>query len=532
MIWLLVGCATPPDRLPAGNAGSATLEQLGVVTCLDPAARDAAPFEIVELPGEVVASEPPEGGQYDGGGMAVGDFDGDGLLDLYLPNTGPDQLYLGSGAGFVSADDRLPDAGRAADRSTGAATADVDGDGDLDLFIADQGGDQQIWLNQDGVFSFDESGVAGGGWDGVGGTFADFDGDGDVDLFAYAHYEGHELSDGMVAGKMPPGHPDALYRNRGDGTFEDVSSLLPLALRGDSYTLAAGWYPDASVGAFTLFVVNDFGPFSVPNMALRWNGESLDDVSDEIGFNLAIYGMGLGVGDLNDDGTPDFAMTSWDQLALQLSSPSGWFDAALARGFTPLGDDRHVAWGVVLADLDNDGDLDAPVSFGTLQMPDEIRTQLEDELGLHNPLVQRDALYVQGGDGVFTEEAEAWGVADGGTERGVLAVDIDRDGWLDLIKRDALGPTKVYHARCGAEAWLEVGFAGEGVAARVDVNADGRNQFRWISAGGEGFASGGPPEAHFGLATANTVSLEVVWPDGSHDEFFDIPTRQRVIVSR
>ncbi len=531
MVWLLLGCVPPAATPPAGDSASAMLVEFGVVECVAPDERALARFDSVELPGEIVPGEPAEGGQYDGGGMAVGDFDADGFLDLFLPNTGPDQLYVGSADGLVNADDRLPAAGRLDDRSTGASTADVDGDGDFDLFVADQGGDQQIWTNDGGVFSESDAGVAGQAWHGIGGTFSDYDADGDLDLFAYAHYEGHELADGMVAGRMPLGHPDALYRNRGDGTFEDVSTLLPDSLLGPAYTLAAGWYPDAS-GAPLLFVVNDFGPFAVPNLALRWTGSAFVDVSAEVGFNLAMYGMGLGVGDLNDDAVPDFAISSWDQLALQISSPGGWFDAAAARGFMPVGEDRHVAWGTVLADLDNDGDLDVPVAFGALQMPAEIREQLHAELGLGNPLAQRDALFVQAANGSFDEEADAWGVADAGTERGLLAVDLDRDGWLDLVKRDVLGPTRVYHARCGEQAWLEVGFTGQAVGARVDVVAGDRTQHRWISAGGEGFASGGPPIAHFGLGDAGTVGVSVMWPDGTQDQFPDVATRQHVVVSR
>ncbi|HND29944.1 MAG TPA: CRTAC1 family protein [Myxococcota bacterium] len=531
MLLLLLACTSSKTDDSGTSLAGITLGQ--PVVCKDPSAREEAPFDRVTLAGEIVGEQPNDAGQYDGAGIAAADFDGDGFLDLFLPNTGEDQLYLGGLEGRLrNADDRLPAAALESDRSTGTATADVDGDGDLDLFLADQGGAPEIWLNEGGSFVVADTGLIDEGLHGVSGSFGDMDADGDLDLFVLNHYEGPELHDGMMAGHMEVGHPDRLYRNEGGGHFVDISDQLPAELLGDSYTLVAGWYDIDGDDVSELYVVNDFGSYSVPNRMLRREGEAMVPMAASAGLDVPVFGMGLGVGDLNDDGIPDFAVSSWDQMVLLVSMGDRWFDTAQARGFVPQGDDRHVAWGVVLADLDNDGDLDAPVSFGQLQMPEEVRQEVENELHLGNPLVQRDALYIQGADGNFTEEAEAWGVADTGVGRGTLAVDIDRDGWLDLVKRDILGPTNVYHARCGAESWLEVGFDSPAVGARVEVSAEGKTWRRWIGAGSEGFASGSPMEAHFGLGDVEQVDLLVHWPDGAETVYPDIGTRRRVVVSR
>ncbi len=531
ILLLLYACSG--EKVPAPAVPGIELGE--VVVCADPGARAGSPFEVVELPDQIVAAEPSDAGQYDGAGVSVEDYDGDGRLDLFLPNTGLDQLYLGSADGLVNADDHLPERALEADRSTGTATADVDGDGQPDLLIADQGGAPQIWLNQGGVFEESDAGLGDEGLHGAGGAFDDFDGDGDLDLFLINHYEGGELADGMLTGNMPPGHPDRLFVNEGNGHFADESSRLPAELLGESFTLAGGWYDVDGDGARELYVVNDFGSLAAPNRMLKYDGERFVVMDASLGLDVRVYGMGLGVGDLNGDTVPDFAVTSWDQLVLLLSGGGAWYESSLALGFVPEGDDRHVAWGVVFADLDNDGDLDAPVNFGQLQMPEDVAEQFEAELALGNPREQRDALYIQGEDGSFVESAEAWGVADPGLSRGVLAVDLNRDGWLDLVKRDVAGPTLVYQARCGSEAWLEVDFSVPAVGARVEVSLGGKSWTRWVVAGSESFASGGPMEAHFGLGNLPPdsdprVDLRVTWPDGTTSQWEGIGVNRRVTV--
>lgn len=216
MLLYFLACTPDGSGENVKNLDNITIGQ--PVQCADPSAREEAKFDPIVLPMELIGEQPEDAGQYDGAGIAAADFDGDGFLDLFLPNTGPDQLYLGGVGGRLrNADERLPATALEPDRSTGASTADVDGDGDLDLFLADQGAAPEIWLNEGGTFVVATTGLADEGLHGVNGSFGDMDGDGDLDLFVLNHYEGPELHEGMLVGKMEVGHPDRLYENQGDG---------------------------------------------------------------------------------------------------------------------------------------------------------------------------------------------------------------------------------------------------------------------------------------------------------------------------
>ena len=122
--------------------------------------------------------------------------------------------------------------------------------------------------------------------------------------------------------------------------------------------------------------------------------------------------------------------------------------------------------------------------------------------------------------------------------RGLLAVDLDRDGWVDLVKRDLNGPSTVHWARCGDAVWLEVslrqgGFNRNAVGARVEVEALGHHHVRSIRAGGTSFASAGPPYAHTGLGRATHVDrVQVTWPDGERSVLVDLDVNQHITITR
>lgn len=269
-----------------------------------------------------------------------------------------------------------------------------------------------------------------------------------------------------------------------------------------------------------IYVVNDFGSRLTPNTLLFNDGTGHFQESPPNGSQVAACGMGLGIGDINEDGLPDFLVTSVDRLYLLESVEGfGWVDTALARGLTvPEGHDRHVAWGAQLEDFNNDGLLDAYVAYGHLRTEEE--EEFEEYFGTANPLNQKDALFLQNPDGSFSQVAEQWGIANPGRNHGVATGDLNRDGWLDLATRDRGGPFVLHLSRCGKEHWLQISLSGErpnasAIGARVEVEAGGYTQRRWIFAGGTGVGSSGPPVAHFGLGETETVdAIRVFWPDG------------------
>lgn len=441
-----------------------------------------------------------------GQGLAAGDLDGDGVLDLLLPSAGGVRLYLGRPDGPVDATDRLPPAAAAPYRA--ASVADADGDGDLDGFL---GGREipDLLLRNDGAGNFSAEEITAGPRT-LGSSWGDVDGDGDLDL-AVAN-GAHDTAPG-------------LFLNRGDGTFEDRSDLLPPGfLQGDTFLLTLADLDGD--GDPDLYRVNDF--LGRVGNALAWNeGGAFRADGGTAGLDVAICAMGLGLGDVDGDGLPDLALSDCEDLWLFESSPLGiWADTAGARGLrTDPASARQVPWGMELVDVDNDGDLDLGAAYGFIDDPDwEVQ------------LRQRDGLYLQGEDGRFAEVSSAWGLEALGNHRGFLLTDLDGDGWADWVKQDLQGRARWYRQRCGEAAWLTVHLRQEGpnpfaVGAKVVARDGDRAWTTWIRAGGTSLASGGPPEARFGLADADAVDLEVTFPDGTRAGWADVPTRRAVWLS-
>lgn len=495
MVFLAACAANTPVEEPV--AAAIRVEIGEEVVCADPSARGEARYDGFAL--GVVGTQ---------GGVLVADLDGDEALDLYLPQAGPDALWLGDGTGDFTAGS-LPE-----EQALGetAVAGDLEGDRDLDVYVGNRGPDLLL-RNDGGSFVAEElpndaytSAVAMG----------DIDGDDDLDVFAGRYPDGELDLDAITAGTASSGG-NGLYENDG-GALVDVSERLPAEVAG-GLTYAVVLQDLDGDGAADLYTVNDFGMWMGANGLARGDGEGNFSAATN-SLAIATYGMGVATGDLNGDRLPDLLVTSWGELHLLLSDRGDWYDAAAARGLHGA----HVGWGTELADFDDDADLDALVVYGHLPLP-EGETFTETN-GLSNPDAQPDALFVQG-EG-FVDEAAAWNLDDDGVGRGVVVADLDRNGWLDVVRTDLEGTLDVQLARCGEADWLEVELRQPGpnafaVGARIDVG----EQTRWITAGG-GLGSGGPPEAHFGTGGEMTVT----WPDGAVSTVRDPGPRRRVRVVR
>jgi len=487
-----------------------------------------------------------------GGGVAAGDYNGDGHLDLYVTNSvGPNALFRNQGDGsFIDVaapagvDD--PDA-----TGYGAGWADYDNDGDLDLYVASFGA-SKLFRN-DGNDSFTDvtaaSGVADPDADHrtMGVAWGDYDGDGFLDLLVVRHLI--EIGGKLAldtSGLARASRPLALFHNEGDGTFTNVTSLLSDNMEYPSPVKGAGFKPAFldydNDGDTDIYVVNDFGAANYPNVLWRNDGKDstgnvkFTDVSEESGTDLEIFGMGLAVGDYDNDGDFDLYMTDIGEGEFMENRGDGTFVNRTESTGTGRGniagnwfDDMSVSWGTVFADLDNDGRLDLYTVAG--QMDNDPCFNMEN---------QPNALFFNMGNGTFSGVSEACGADDPGTGRGVAHGDFNGDGLIDLFvvnmgTRDGeSGTSRLFiNASENGNNWLRVMPRGTesnrfGIGARVVVTIGGAMQVREMGASQSHMSNSVVP-VHFGLGSAETVdAIEVRWPSGKTQRLENVPVNQQL----
>ncbi len=536
---LLVAC-TGDDDVGGGAVDpppvvEAELVEGLVQECVAPGLRSDRHFDR-----RIGGEQPMQEANLVGGGLIVDDFDGDGLLDLFLPSEQTVQLWYGSGdGGFDETDSALT--GIDLSNAVGGSAVDYDADGDLDLFVLRWEQPNALLSNEGGRSWIEVAASVGLGDTALksqSGSWADIDADGDLDLFVGSYGE-WTIVDVNTPGSDCSDHvaePAELYRNEGDGTFTDISDLLPDEVH-DGYSFMSGWYDLDGDSYPELFSVHDDGGCAPSVLVDNEGGKSLS-VDVESGFHPRSHDMGMAVADLNGDELPDFLLTSWKDIAYVESQqvPVGangvvWAEPADDLGLVPkygVGTAEQVyGWGAEFGDVDNDTDHDAVMVFGFWSTYDGA------------PLNQRDGLWLQDG-GQFDNVAQAdqWQVNDLGISRGVVLADVNNDGWLDMVRRQLNGPTLMDLSRCGEESWLRVRLEAPGanpraIGAMVRVTVAGESQVRWLHSGSSGLYSGSPLEVHFGLGSAESIDrLDVVWPDASMTSFADVTPRQQLVVRR
>ncbi len=502
---------------------AATVLEIGTeVLCTSPSVRSLLGAYTVPTGGGDWATQPYDPNEttlFTAGGITVEDLNGDGMMDLWLPGHERSRLYL-QGPNFSFTDVTATHLPGDDSRGVSAIPGDPDGDGDLDIFIASYKGQDRL-LRNDGTGHFDShpwSSDVGGEPDArsANATWGDIDNDGDLDLYVTVY--------GQMYSSPPAGHPNRLYENTGSG-FVDISDRLPPESQ-TSFTFVAVFQDLNGDHLPELYLDNDHGDRE-PNLLLWNRGTHFEADDGAMGLNVAIQGMGVYADDIDGDGEIDWAMSSWFANRLMIRTHTGfWLDRHQQLGFrgdAPLG--QHVAWGPDGGDLDNDGDLDLVHGYG-------------DIWNQSSPDAQPDEVFLQEDDGTFTPVGSAIGFDHPGQTRGVLAVDMNADGWLDLVRRDLIGPATVQLARCGEDSWLKVHLQQPGnnrlaVGAVVRLRQGDQLWSREVRGGGISVFSARPTTAHFGLGDLDTVeTLEVQWPDGAVDTFSDVPTRRDVVVHR
>jgi hypothetical protein len=424
----------------------------------------------------------------------------------------------------------------------GCATGDVDGDGDLDLFVSNFGPDVLLLNRGDGTFErrSREAGLGDSRW-GASACFFDFDGDGALDLYVatYLHYDPPKPCTTAAGSKeycgpdAYRGVPDIVYRGRGDGTFVDVSEQAGVAARPNKGlgVVCADFdgdrRPDVYVAndgeANQLWINQGDGTFEEQAML---QGAAVND------FGRPEAGMGIAAGDADGDGELDLFVTHLNRETntLYRRRGGGFLDATGTAGLGPasLG---ATGFGTAFFDADNDGDLDLAVANGRVRREvaaggtqGEAGPEVSERL---REYAERNLFFINDGQGGFEDASDRAGdfTAVAEISRGLMVGDLDGDGALDLVVTQTDGPARIFHNELPERGhWLAVRavdprFHREALGALVEVRAGDRRWRRPVLAA-QSYLSAMPTLVHFGLGPNRHVDAVVVdWPDGLREAF-------------
>ena len=511
-----------------------------------------------------------------GSGVALFDYDNDGWLDIFLVNgTSLDpkvrdarpRSYLFHNNRDGTFTDVTEKAGLTCSGwGQACCVGDYDNDGFDDLFVTYWGRNVLYHNNGDGTFTDVslKAGVAGSTdrW-GAGCCFLDYDRDGHLDLFVanYVNFDparaprpGSSASCRYNTIPVPcgpqgfAGGTNLLYRNRGDGTFVDVSEPSRIALpRGSSSTafVSDNWQPTGSygMGAVAADFDNDGWPDiyvacdTAPSLLYRNNHDGTfreTAVAAGCAFDkdgAALGGMGVGVGDYDNDGWLDIVRTNFSEQVTTLyhNYGAGFEDASLRGG---LGLNRkYVGFGVGFLDFDNDGWADILIANG------HVYSQIEGK-NLHVKYREPKLLYRNLGGGRFEDVSQKSGPAilAANLGRGCAFGDFDNDGDVDVIVNNLDGPpTLLRNDGASGNHSVLIKCVGtrsnrSGIGARVRVTCGTHRQIGEVMSGSS-YYSQNDLRLHFGVGRAAAVdAVEVTWPSGLKEAFKDLPANHLFVI--
>jgi len=482
-----------------------------------------------------------------GGGVALLDYNNDGLLDIFVVNGGHlepgmrppenfdrrlprywNRLYRQNTDGTftdVTEAAGLANAGDA-NYGMGVAAGDYDNDGFTDLYVTSYGKNILYHNNGNGTFTdvSARAGVAAGGWSASAG-FVDYDNDGRLDLFVTRYMEWDTQHSKACARETycPPGEFPAttniLYHNRGDGTFEDVSQKSGIGkVKGRSLGVAFNDYDGD--GFADIFVAND----GMQQFLFHNNGDgTFTERALEAGVALSddgkpFAGMGVDFNDYDNDGLPDILVTdlAHQTYALYHNDGKGAFSyRSLEAGLGALSSGSS-GWGMRLADFNNDGWKDLFVAQGHVM--DNIETVDPSLHSWEAPLLawNRNGRFERGSCG--TKAAVAG--------RGAAFGDLSNRGWIDVVMTALGARAEVFRNRGGQAHWLTLSLLGtrsnrDGFGARVQVNG----QAQYASSSGS-YLSASDKRVHFGLGSSETATVNIVWPSGARQTLTNVRADQ------
>lgn len=505
-----------------------------------------------------------------GTGVAVGDYDGDGWPDVFIVSK-IESSRLFRNLGNWRFEDVTEAAGlwdESGEWKQGASFVDVNNDGLLDLYQCRFDASNQLYINQgDGTFLdeaasrglavFDASSM---------GCFADYDRDGWLDVYIQTN-----IKDAAV---NVEGQPDYLFRNRGDGTFEEVTEkagILPTRTQGHSAT----WWDFNEDGWLDLYVANDFAP---PDFLYRNNGDgTFTNVIDEEIPHTPVSSMGADFGDIDNDGHIDFfvadmAGTTYEFTQRGLSDSRSRVDEAhvdrpdeavqlnynalyLNTGFGRVREVAHLVglegtdwtWSPRFEDYNNDGLLDLFVTNGMDREHNNLDFIVRKLTAVNymgriritkkSPVLnQANLAYENRGDLRYEAVGPKWGLDKVGVSFGSATGDFDLDGDLDIIVSNYQEPASIYRNDSQDGNRITIELRGDdsnhfGIGARLEASTKSGIQVRQLISA-RGYLSTSESLLHFGLGGDEQVDqLKIVWPNGAVQRLESLKSGYRYVIS-
>jgi enediyne biosynthesis protein E4 len=477
-----------------------------------------------------------------GNGCAFLDYDSDGNLDILLVGSKP-ALYKGDGKGRFADVTRRAGLDTLSGRFLGCAVGDYDNDGWSDVYIsAHRGG--VLLHNRDGK-RFENvtarAGIAPQPW-GASCTFTDADGDGRLDLYIgnYVRFgpgigprlcESHGFRTSCGPGDYAA-ERGVLYRNRGNGRFEDVTKAWGFqSVSGKTLGVAAG--PLDRENRPALALAND----QVPGDLIPLRGAKSRRLGESSGMARAadgdVYGgMGIDWGDYDNDGLLDLVVATYqNQAKAVFHNEGGMFAARDTAALGMLSSVPYVAFGVKWLDFDNDGWLDILLTNGHVQ--DNVAKVELMNAGSPGGRFRQPTILYRNREGRRFEDVSAL-LGDAARPivgRGLATGDYDNDGRVDALIVDSEGRPLLLHNRTpNAGNWLKIRLEGQrsnrdGYGALVTVTADRRSLSRHAQTDGS-YLSASDKRIHFGLGNATVAEVIVRWPGGATDRYTSVKCNQ------
>ena len=545
--------------------GSGCQDDSGTVTT-EPAPNTSMPWfqDVAAKSGIDFSWESGASGDYNlpeiiGGGVAMIDYDNDGDLDLYFIQGGNvviaqndpasngtwNRLYRNDGDMTFT---DVTEGSGAGDRGYGmsVATGDYDNDGDIDLYITNVGRNTLL-RNDNGLFTdiTETANVGDTGW-GTAAAFLDFDIDGDLDLYVanylrwspeneitcYASQGGEEYCAPM---NYPTPAGDVLYRNEGDGTFENVSIQSGIgSTPRTGLGVAVGDYDQD--GHLDIFIANDGmsdllwrnqGDGTFEDIGLTW-GCAMDNDGKEKA------GMGVGSRDFDHDGDLDLIVCNLTGESDSMFRNEGrYFIDTTAQAGVKTVTSPHTRFGLGWVDFNNDGWLDLYEATGRVQRSTKSSGSESD------PYAEEDVLMKGTSNGRYAQIQPRGGTTDSivRTSRAAAFGDLDNDGWVDTVVVNKDAPANIYHNILSGESnWIQLRILDEhgrdALGASVSAKA-GLQQVHVPVQTAYSYFAANDPRIHLGLGQASSIDdVVVTWTDGSRESFPSMAAGQTHTITR